>query len=267
MASYVEKLNGYIADNPNIDFERCDGKVFSFYEVNTASISDSAESLTINGGQSNFPLAIIDTTRNLEMTFDSSEFTMDMFAMANATDAKAADAAYDMLESDLYEVEDDGVTLNIPCKVTTGSVKISGFESADAAAEGKFKVEAVEAADTTPASTKITFATNDVKKGDVIRVAYRRVIGTSAHVVEVKTNSTTAKGEATFHWPVYSAGTDCTEAAQKGTLHLKVFRVRVTALPGMDNSYKSAATNGVTFTALDPKRADKKMCEWVYEEL
>lgn len=38
-ASYIEQIGGYIADNPNIDFERCDGKVFSYYEVNTANMS------------------------------------------------------------------------------------------------------------------------------------------------------------------------------------------------------------------------------------
>ena len=32
-------IGGYIADNPNIDFERCDGRVFSYYEVNTANMS------------------------------------------------------------------------------------------------------------------------------------------------------------------------------------------------------------------------------------
>ena len=39
MAQYLEQIAGYIADNPNIDFERCDGKVFSYYEVNTANMS------------------------------------------------------------------------------------------------------------------------------------------------------------------------------------------------------------------------------------
>ena len=38
-ASYIEQIGGYIADNPNIDFERCDGRVFSYYEVNTANMS------------------------------------------------------------------------------------------------------------------------------------------------------------------------------------------------------------------------------------
>lgn len=55
MAVYIEKYDGYIADNPNIDFERCDGKVFSYYEVNTASMSNTANQLTITGGQGNYP--------------------------------------------------------------------------------------------------------------------------------------------------------------------------------------------------------------------
>ena len=39
MAQYIEQIAGYIADNPNIDLARCDGKVFSYYEVNTANMS------------------------------------------------------------------------------------------------------------------------------------------------------------------------------------------------------------------------------------
>ena len=38
-ASYIEQIGGYIADNPNIDFERCDGRGFSYYEVNPANMS------------------------------------------------------------------------------------------------------------------------------------------------------------------------------------------------------------------------------------
>lgn len=44
MSVYVEKYGGYIADNPNIDFERCDGKVFSYNEVNTASVNNTSNS-------------------------------------------------------------------------------------------------------------------------------------------------------------------------------------------------------------------------------
>ena len=58
-----------------------------------------------------------------------------------------------------------------------------------------------------------------------------------------------------------------TESSIKGWLHLKMARCRATALPGFDNSYKASSTNGVTFSAIDAKRADKKFYDLTYEEL
>ena len=183
-----------------------------------------------------------------------------MFAMANAVNMVQTDAA--TLESKLYAVG-EGLKIVIPYETQTGSVRIRGFEAASEAAAGKFSVAVVT--EDTP-STTITFFTGDVAVGDTLRVAYRRRVN-GASVATVKTNSTTAKGSLYAHWPVYSSGTDCTESAIKGWLHLYVPRVRVTALPGFDNSYKSAATNGVTFAAIDPKRADEKMYDIYYEPL
>ena len=142
-------------------------------------------------------------------------------------------------------------------------VRINGFEEADEASNGCFAVAVSE--NGTP-STVITFLEGNVAVGDTIRVAYRRRVN-GASLATVKTNSTTARGALYAHWPVYSSGTDCTESTIKGWLHLYVPRVRVTALPGFDNSYKSAATNGVTFAAIDSKRADEKMYDIYYEPL
>ena len=50
----------------------------------------------------------------------------------------------------------------------------------------------------------------------------------------------------------------------KGDLYLHIYRCRVTQLPGFDTSYKSAATNSVTFAAIDPKRPDGKMYSYYY---
>lgn len=72
---YLDKYEGYIADVPNIDFERCDGTVFSYYEVNTSNMTNTANSLTITGGQGNYPLAYIETDKSLELTFASSQFS------------------------------------------------------------------------------------------------------------------------------------------------------------------------------------------------
>lgn len=181
--------------------------------------------------------------------------------MANAVSMAKGDVA--TLESKLYEVG-DGLKITIPYEVQAGSVRIGGFEEADGEAEaGKFVVAITT--ETSP-STTITFKEGDVAAGDTLRVAYRRRVN-GASVATVRTNSTTAKGSLYAHWPVYSSGTDCTESAIKGYLHLYVPRVRVTALPGFDNSYKSAATNSVTFSAIDPKRADGKMYDLYYEPL
>lgn len=104
MAIYIEKYDGYIADNPNIYFERCDGEVFAYQEVNTASMTNTANSISITGGQGNYPLAYIETDKSLEITFASSQFTLDMFAMANAVSIEEGDVG--ALESKRYEVED-----------------------------------------------------------------------------------------------------------------------------------------------------------------
>lgn len=44
MAQYIEQIGGYIADTPNIDFERCDGTIFSYYEVSTANMNSTNNS-------------------------------------------------------------------------------------------------------------------------------------------------------------------------------------------------------------------------------
>lgn len=145
-------------------------------------------------------------------------------------------------------------------------MKIRGLEAGEAAAAGVYAVEVVTATAEAAGSTTITLNEADATKGDTIRVSYRRRV-VDAHTLSVKTNGTTAKGALYLHWPVYSSGSDCTESSIKGWLHMYIPRVRVTALPGFDNSYKSAATNGVTFSAIDAKRADGKMFDLNYEPL
>lgn len=223
-------------------------------------MSATNNSISITGGQGNYPLAFIETDKALEFTFASSEFTLDLFAMSNAVSVKQGDMA--TLESRLYEVG-TGLKATIPYETQDSTIRIRGFEKAAAAAAGKFSVTVVTGP--TP-KTEITFNTGDVAVGDAIRVAYRRRVN-NASTATVKTNSTTAKGSMYAHWPVYSSGTDCTESAIKGYLHLYIPRVRVTALPGFDNSYKSAGTNSVTFSAIDPKRPDGKMYDLMYEPL
>ena len=260
---YIEKYNGYLADVPNIEFVRCDGTVFAYDELSTASMTAGHNMITITGGQGNFPLAYIDTDSTLEFTFESAQFNMEIFEMANA--AKIVEGDFGVLESARYDVE-DGLKINLPFEIKSGSAYIRGMEEASAVAAGKFKVEITASAAATAGNTVITFNEGDVTVGQTVRVSYKRRIVSGAKV-PVKTTSTTAKGELYAHWPIYSAGDNCADAAVKGILHLHIFRVRVTALPGFSNSYKSASTNGLTFAAMDPKKGNKGMYDMVYEPL
>jgi len=195
---YIEKYNGYLADVPNIEFVRCDGTVFAYDELNSASMTAGHNMITITGGQGNFPLAYIDTDSTLEFTFESSQFTLEIFEMANGVTQEAGD--FGMLESNRFDVE-TGLKINIPYEVKEGSVVIRGLTEDSAAATGKYKVTITQSGADTDGKTVIEFYEGDVTVGQVVRVAYqRRVVGSSK--VPVKTTSTTAKGSLFAHWPL-----------------------------------------------------------------
>jgi len=256
---YIPQYDGYIIDNPNIDFVRCDGKVFSYDEVNTANMSDTSNSLTVSGGQGRSPLAYIDTDRNTELTYTSSLFTLEMFEMANAEEIEEKD--YATLESRVCEIE-DGLKVTLPFEVLRTSVKILSPRGL----EPSLVLPHIEGDITeTIRWTDVEFNASDVTVGQTIRISYKRRV-VDGDRVTVKTDSTTAKGSFYAHYPLYSSGSDCTESSQKGTLHIYFPKCRATALPGFDASYKSAQAPGVTFSTIDPKRPDKKIFDIMYED-
>ena len=263
----IDALNGYVADNPKVEFKRCDGRVFSFDEINSASTSATTNNITITGGWSNFPLAYIDTDKTMEITFESSQITMDMFEMAAATDT-ATEQNYTVLDSDLYDVaegESDNLVINIPYNLKENSVVIRAFDAKNEGETKNYTQGTSTAGEGGAYNTPVTFASTVASKGDTVRVAYERIIDEVATVSEYTTTGT-VKGELWLTWPVYSSGVDCNDAAIKGYLHRVFYRVRATASPSLDTSYKTAATTSMTFAAIDPRRADKKISEWIYEE-
>ena len=144
-------------------------------------------------------------------------------------------------------------------KAAEGTVSIRGLEEDESASAGKFVVADVEATQTVPAHSEITF--NSDEEGE-IEISYEFTVD-DAEVIEVD-NKSTAMGEAIFRWPVYGAAEDCTDSAIKGYIVMRVYRCRVTQMPGFDTSYKSPATNAVTFAAMDAKRDDEATYGLVY---
>ena len=119
MAIYIPSVDGYIIDNPNIEFQRCDGKIYAYDEVNVANFTDTANSLIINGGQRRSPLSYVDTDRNTEISFTSSLFTLEMFEMANAENIETGD--FSTIESKLLNVEPADETISYAPKSGRGA--------------------------------------------------------------------------------------------------------------------------------------------------
>lgn len=218
--AYVKPIDGYIVDVPNATFVRCDGRIFYYNKLNSCNFSPNMEPIEIKGGHSLYPLAIVNAGANAEVQLTSSEFRADLFELAHATNAvQSTDKA--IIRTKVFDVQ-EGLTITLPVGAT--KPYISGMEMAEEAAAGKF----------TFATNTITFFPGDVAVGDSIKVSYTENI--TATEIKVSTNANTSKGSLQLDYPVYSSGTDCTEASRKGILHLTVYRVRVSQMPGFDSS-------------------------------
>lgn len=248
MSTYVAAFKGYIADVPQIWFKRCDGTVFHYDEITSASVNPNVAFTEVNAGWSMYPVAYLPGQSSLEMQFTSGQFNADLFAMANAKKF-AADENYMVPMTDILDVDASAHTVTLTQTPAEDTIFIAGMTKGSVAAEGVYSV----------AGNVITFDTGVTGK---VEVNYEVNQG-SAMSIEID-NKSAAIGEAVFKWPVYGTGDDCTEKAIKGYVMMKVYKCRCTTMPGFDTSYKSAATNSVTFSAMDAKRPDGSIYNLAY---
>lgn len=255
--TYIDAFKGYITDVPEMWFKRCDGRIFHFDELTQATVSPSVEYNEVNAGWSLFPVAYLPGQSTMEMSITSGQFSAELFSMANAVNFKD--------QSDYTGF----VTEYLPVGGTAAAPSVT--LTYDVAENGKIYIPSLFDGDGSGATAtgKVVDLTSAAdlladKLGKTIEVTYDAVIG-DAHITEID-NRSSAIGEALFRWPVYSAGEDCTDSAIKGYVYMKVYRCRVTAAPGFDTSYKSAATNEITLGAMDAKRTDGAIYHIAYVE-
>lgn len=181
----------------------------------------------------------------------SGQFNADLFAMANKTKFKTI--GQDPQDTEKYSTFK---TESLTPDATTHKVTL-----AETPVEGTVAIRGLElTTDFTVSGKEVTFT--DDKIAGPVEISYEYEVN-GANVIKID-NKSAATGEAVMKWPVYGAGDDCTDSAVKGYVILRMYRCRVTQMPGFDTSYKSAATNAVTFSAMDAKRDDEKIYEIAY---
>lgn len=259
MATYIPAYKGYVTDVPELWFKRKDGKVFHYDQLTAASMTPNVNFTEVNAGWSLFPVAYLPGQSTMEMQATSGQFNADLFAMSN--NKTFAAQSYSVPYTAVYAVDAGKHTIEIATDVSIkDTIIIDGLEKGETAETGKFKVEEVAPSDEEPYKTTITLGDADI---DEVEVTY--YVTKDANVIEID-NKTAAVGELIAKWPVYATGDESDAAGVKGYVLMKVYKCRVTAMPGFDTSYKSAATNSVTFSALDPKRADESIYNIAYIE-
>lgn len=268
MATYIPAYKGYVTDVPELWFKRKDGKIFHYDQLTQASFTPNVNFTEVNAGWSLFPVAYLPGQSTMEMQATSGQFNADLFAMAN--NKTFATQAYEIPFTAMYEVAEGVATFETKASVAA-KLMIDGMVKGDAAAAAtdtelaKFSVAEEDKTDDegNVIGKTVTVTLPDDFDGDSVEITYYET--QNANVIEID-NKTAAVGELIAKWPVYATGDESDAAGVKGYVLMKVYKCRVTAMPGFDTSYKSAATNAVTFSALDPKRADESIYNIAYIE-
>ena len=257
---YVKRFGGYIADVPRVYLKRCDNdKTFVLDEITQASVTPSVNTTEINAGWSLFPVAVLAGQSTFEMQITSGKFEADLFAFANQKDQWETSEEFEVPGTAFEEVNRTDNSISLPHVAVPSSVQIDGLEEAVSVSEGKFTVATVEATQSAPAYTKLTF--EPALAGKHLRVNY--TYKANADYINID-NKQSAICEAVLEFPVYDDGTDCSLSAEIGHVYVKVFKARISQLPGMDGSYKTASTFQFTLSALDAKRTDEAVYQIYY---
>jgi hypothetical protein len=262
MSTYIPAFKGYMADVPEVWFKRCDDAIFHYDELTQCSVNPNVQFTEINGGWSLFPVAYVPGQGTLELQMTSAQFNADLFAMANGVEFQD-DPTFQMPVTEYVEVkvENNTRTLTLTNEPVEGTVSILHLKEGPEAGQpdadtglSTFKVEG-----------KVITLPDDEKIKGTIEVYYETEVAT-AKSVDIN-NQAAATGEAICKWPVYAAGDDCSGSAIKGYAILKIYKARVTQMPGFDTSYKSAATNAITLSAMDAKKLNQEAYKLTFVEV
>lgn len=171
----------------------------------------------------------------MEMSFESAQFDADLFAMANNENFEA-DTDYTTYKTEMLTVEESSSAKIVTLTETPveGSVNIGGLK---VKAEGSTETEYIAVS-----GKVVTITSSGISVGDEIEVNYEYVVDSTngAPAVDIANNKS-AVGELVAKWPVYATGDEETNlgGGVKGYIVLKIYKCRVTAMPGLTDKLSS----------------------------
>lgn len=170
----------------------------------------------------------------MEMQATSGQFNADLFAMSNDKVFEAKN--YKVPYTEVHEIVENKFTIESPKSIVADLV-IDGMTKGEAAAAGVYAAEEIAPGkDNANYKTTITLFEEDVAALDAKEIEITYYMEQEAHVIEID-NKTAAVGELLAKWPVYATGDESDAAGVKGYVLMKVYKCRVTAMPGSIGSF------------------------------
>ena len=205
----------------------------------------------------------------MEMQCTSGQFNADLFAMANGQNFTEQTMCIPYTQNVELVKATEGATSTTYTFTTKGKVAadltnypviVNGMEDGDGVEAGTYK--ATVGTDRNSITIVVGDYTNeeDIKYLDVTYYVEQTV-----KKIDID-NKSTAVGSLVAKWPVYSSGEEGNAGGVKGHLLMHVGKCRITAMPGFDTSYKSAATNSVTFSVMENRGDEAAYSIAYYEE-
>jgi len=269
---YIKSIDGYIIDVPELWLKSLNGHRFHFNKLSSADLNLNINFMEINGGDSTLPIAYLPGQSTIEMSFESAQFTSDLFTLAVNQEFKKTTVTMTDTYEGVVNATTNKLVLETPYALKgTGVstvININGLVEDETAAAGKFVVaDSTGGTDGAAYQTEITFDASDNLGGETIYVYVdREVADVDAMTVD---NMQTFIGNCTLRWPVYDSGDYESNhtGGIKGYMFMKFFKVRCTQQPALGTQYKNATTPGITLAAMDPHRADKGVYQYYYIEI
>lgn len=212
-------------------------KIITMTDMQDLSLESAFSTDDVTGGNKLFPIASFKQDQSLNGSVTNATFDAGMLEYMDGADVTTGGS---VTLSKVMEVAIPE-SLKIELPVAPTNVYIKGFEEAETAAKGKFKLE----------DKNITFHTDDL--GEVVELVYDY---TSSTATEYSVTQTSMSKPFVFDYifPIYDEDTQITHEG-----FIKIYKAQCTSGFNINPQHQTAFAPKFDFSARDAKRVDGKL--------
>lgn len=224
--------------------------IIAMSELKDLTVSFSAEETEITGGDGMYPLAYFPTNKSITVNATNAVFDIKMLEMSQST--VSSTGAVTLTEIFSYEIPADGI-VELPHVPNDGSLVINGFTEAtgvESITKGKYML----------VDDTLTFSTIDAMQ--TVAGYYERTSSAQATSISGLKDGMSQTATFVHRIPVYDDNNNVVGQGQ-----LTIFKCKSDGNFEFNFAEKTAYAPAFSLKALDPKRVDNKLWDFVIDPI